>query len=415
MTYWILLLLPLCASQGGSRATLEEMARIARERHEREREHVEVRVVSLLQSPPGRMDSAVTEIAALGTAAVGPLLRALEAAEESGPEERRSTLAARALVRISPALAKDDALRILREGNEKARANAAFVLGFTGDPAVVPPLLELFSSSEGPVRHAVARALGRLGAPQAVPALAQALSSPDGGLAREAFEALRSIDSPAPVDAVVEFLRRPEATESIEAILDYLLAANGRPALPALLDRLRAGSLPSARATIRCFEAVKAFAEPGDEAAMSLLREYAGEDRSRDPDVRAEAGFALAALGDDSAVRDRLRRYQDWIQQNPRQPNTYASRGEIYLRLGKGREAYSDFQSAIRIARKDRIDPEWYVSSARALCLQRRYREAVAMLRRSGLSAEARARYRGLPEFEELRTNDRYRDAWEDG
>jgi tetratricopeptide (TPR) repeat protein len=391
------------------------MARIARERSEKEREEVRAQVAALLEAPSGKLDETAEEIAKLGTTAVEPLLEALAASSESPEGERRSTIAARALVRISPARARDEAIRILREGSAKSRANAAFVLGFTGDPSVVPSLIEALSGSESGVRRAAARALGRLKAREAIPALAAALADPDGTLARDAFQGIRSIGSPAPPGAVAAFLRRPEATEPLLEVLDYLLVTQAKEALPAILERLRAGSFPSPAATIRAFEAVKTFASPGDEAAMGLLREYAGEGRTRDVDVRAEAGFALAALGDDSAVRERLRLYSDWIQENPRQPNAYASRGEIYLRLARGREAFSDFQAAIRAARKDRVDPAWFVGTARALCLLRRYRDAVTALRRSGLSAEARARYRDLPEFEELRTNERYRDAWEDG
>jgi HEAT repeat protein len=62
--------------------------------------------------------------------------------------------------------------RVLLRGDDfRIRVQAAFALGATNDPSVVPSLERALRDTEPAVRAAAATALGRIGAPRALPAL----------------------------------------------------------------------------------------------------------------------------------------------------------------------------------------------------------------------------------------------------
>jgi HEAT repeat protein len=73
-------------------------------------------------------------------------------------------------------------LEVLREAlrgeSGELRARAALALGYAGDPAVVPDLLELLRSSEiGDIRSDAAYLLGELGGEEAIPDLRRAIAA----------------------------------------------------------------------------------------------------------------------------------------------------------------------------------------------------------------------------------------------
>jgi HEAT repeat protein len=281
-----------------------------------------------------------------------------------------------------------------------------------GGEEAASALIEAIASGDAELRRAAVVSLGRMRATGVSGRLASLLSSADPPLAGAVLAALKSIANPDAVPAVAMFLESTNALPLLGDALDYLVAVRGRGALPSVLKLLHAST--NAGNTIRLLGAVGALASPGDKEALAIVREFLDEARVKSWDVRAEAAFALASLGDDAGAKGLLREYGAWIASNPRLPNVYAERGKIYLRLGRWGEALHDYQEAIRLARNEGTDARWFVDAARALCRLNREREAASFLKRSGLSPRELSRYRDLPEFEELRRNEKYRDLWED-
>jgi HEAT repeat protein len=106
-------------------------------------------------SSPGRR--AAVALGSIGSAAVEPLLKVLEAAKGSD------------------------------------RNNAALALGIAKDPRAVPPLIEALAGQDARLRSEAATALGRLKDTRAVAPLIGALSDPDEAVSRAAREALEEL------------------------------------------------------------------------------------------------------------------------------------------------------------------------------------------------------------------------------
>ncbi|MCI0589686.1 MAG: HEAT repeat domain-containing protein [Planctomycetes bacterium] len=409
-----LFLLPLLVlPDDGPAPSVEELIRICRERSARHREELAARVDSILAASDSGGDSeAVQALLGLGPEAGRFLLPHLDPPEGGGDRTRSSRLAAEALIRLAPAEARGEVLRILRGGSPHGRIHAARVLGAIGGEEAATGLLEALGSPDADLRRAAIEALGRMRHAAASGRLAVLLSSADASLVRPILLALRSIANPDAVPAVAIFLDSGLATPHLGEALDYLVAVKGKAALPSLLRLLR--SNPNAGNAILLLRATGGIAAPGDRDAIAALREFVDEARSRTWDVRAEAAVALSALGEEGGAKGLLREYHAWISNNSRLPGPYAERGGFYLRLGRWGEALRDYQEAIRLAKNEGTDARWFVDAARALCRLNREREAVSFLKRSGLSPRELARYRDLPEFEELRRSEKYRDLWED-
>ena len=408
------LLPPLLLPPGdGARPTVEELIRLCRERSARHREFLAAKITAILtDAEPGADEAAIRSLVDLGPLAAPLLLAHLDLKEGGDGAVRGGRLAASALARFPATETRAPLLKILKEGTPTGRRLAAEVLGQIGGPEAAPALVESLGQPDPGLRRAAVVALGRLREAQASGRIAALLSGADPDLAAEILAALRAIASPDALPAVAAFLETPSATPLLGEALDYVVVVRGRAALPMILKRLASGTATVGQ-TIRLLQAAGSVAPPADRETLAALREYLDENRVKNWDVRAEAAFALAALGDEAGAKGLLREYQAWIQKNSKLPGPYAGRGGVYLRLGKWREALADFQEAIRLSKGDPVDPKWYVDAARALCRLGRPREAVTFLQRSGLNAKGLARYRDLPEFEELRKNEKYRSVWE--
>ncbi len=407
------LLLLLASLDDGPGPSVEELIRICRERSARHREELAARVESILGAGESTGDSeAIQALLGLGPEAGRLLLPHLDPPAGGADPPRSSRLATEALVRLAPAEARGELLRILRAGSPAGRIHAARVLGAIGGEEAAQALLDALGAPDTDLRRAAIEALGRMRAPAASGRLAALLSSADASLVRPILLALRSIANPDAVPAVAMYLDSGLATPLLGEALDYLVAVRGKAALPSLLRLLR--SNPNAGNSIRLLRATGEIAAPGDREAIAALREFVDEAKTRSWDVRAEAAIALSALGEEGGAKGLLREYQAWISNNSRLPGPYAERGGFNLRLGRWGDAFRDYQEAIRIARNEGTDARWFVDAARALCRLNREREAVSFLKRSGLSPRELARYRDLPEFEELRRSEKYRDLWED-
>lgn len=75
-----------------------------------------------------------------------------------------------------------DATQRLHGSDADKRCQGAYILGVTGDPAVIPLLMPYLDDPEKKVRRAVVDALGTLGAREALPALLKRFAGEDGNV-----------------------------------------------------------------------------------------------------------------------------------------------------------------------------------------------------------------------------------------
>jgi HEAT repeat protein len=204
---------------------------------------------------------------------------------------------------------------------------AADALGQVNDPATVGGLLVALEHPRQEVRLGAARALGTIGADAAVEPLRVMLFQGEGLEVSVAGEALGRIGSPASVEGLISAVADPIPSPQWHAALEAL-ETMGEPAVDPLVEMLASndvydrrnatqalgwiGSPSATRALASALEdddpkvrqqAAWALGEIGDPAAQAAL------DRARSNDVvtevRAEAGRALARLGEQATPASR--------------------------------------------------------------------------------------------------------------
>jgi HEAT repeat protein len=209
------------------------------------------------------------QAAALGEAAVGPLVAAL-----CEPDVEARDGAAEALAGMGPA-AVGPLLGALSDPSPLARAHAALALGALKDERAVGPLVAALKDEDGAVRENAVVALWQIGGRLAAGALIDALGDEDRLLRFRAARALEAIGDERAVEPLAEVAEAD----------DYV-----RPAAAMALARLAPAraALPLARLAADGFAAEEAVA-----TLARVLEETAGE-------VSAEDLLAVAQLqGDD--------------------------------------------------------------------------------------------------------------------
>ena len=101
---------------------------------------------------------------------------------------------------IAPSSAQDRSalVRVLTNSRDfRVRVQAAFALGNTRDPAVIPPLSRALADGNPAVRAAAATALGRIGRTEALPALQRASRDRSVAVRMQVARSIRVIDDAA--------------------------------------------------------------------------------------------------------------------------------------------------------------------------------------------------------------------------
>jgi VWFA-related protein len=216
----------------------------------------------------------------------------------------------------------DTLLRDLRDRDDGVRADAAYDLGFTGEPRAAEGLrAALLDRSKG-VRRQAAEALGRLGVPSALPDLVDSLGDREEAVraaAEAAIETFGTLAVPALSEAVGEGVgqRRPGDRVPVAAALlgrvgderaiDPLarLLGDAPPeyraaAARALGDLGLALAIPALRRALEDpdpsvrLAAIRSIIGAGGAAFRPIIEDHLA--RERDASVRAAAAAALAGL-----------------------------------------------------------------------------------------------------------------------
>jgi len=204
--------------------------------------------------------------------------------------------AADALGQVNDPATVGGLLVALEHPRQEVRLGAARALGTIGADAAVEPLRVMLFQGEGLEVSVAGEALGRIGSPAAVEGLISAVADPiPSPQWHAALEALETMGEPA-VDPLVEMLSSDDVYDRRNAT--QALGWIGSPSA----TRALAGALEDDDPKVRQ-QAAWALGEIGDPAAQAAL------DRARSNDVvtevRAEAGRALARLGEQATPASR--------------------------------------------------------------------------------------------------------------
>jgi HEAT repeat protein len=148
----------------------------------------------------------------------------------------------------------------LRDDDVAMRADAAYELGFTGDPQAEEALLQALDDKEEKVRRLAADALARLGAEGSLPRLVERLGDPSSSVREAAAASVRSF---------------------------------GPRAIPALLPVIQRGA-GKKKAAPRVLGAAALLGDVGDDRAIEPLGALL---REGPPEARLAAAKALGDLG----------------------------------------------------------------------------------------------------------------------
>lgn len=250
-------------------------------------------------------------LVSFGEAAVGPLLKTLDAAASLNAR----IWAAQILGKIGHRRATQPLIDRLHDRSQQMRMSAANALGDLGDLRAVRPLVDIvLRDPASVVRVEAAAALGKIGDPDAVPVLVSSLGDPEYWMRFRALEAIEVLapEDTTPIEAALDDgnaevrLRAALALErlgKLDASFDALGAEDDREAEAARTRLVAVGRAglserfirhlgdPSPRVRSNICRVLGAVGEPGHAGELTALLKDA------DADVRLAAIDALGQLG----------------------------------------------------------------------------------------------------------------------
>lgn len=226
---------------------------------------------------------------------------------------RYEAIAAIARTRKDPALTAA-LVETLISGQPDLSVAAAWALGRVGDPAAAPVLRWAFQSNHPLLQLRAGRALASMGDRAIIPEVRQRLAAePDSPFATSYASLLRAMESGQPTSAMTQRLREA-ARPRLEDVIETLADGDSDARLEAVVlswhcrqnDGVTTGLvrlLEQGEADLR-IEAAWALARIGDGAAVGPLRRALA---SGFPLLRARSARALACLGDRKIVPELTR------------------------------------------------------------------------------------------------------------
>lgn len=323
---------------------------------------------------------------------------------------RRAEEVARALIRSGNPALVEDLLALARSAAPEGRVLAVRVLGASPEhERALTGLRALFPATEGELRVACVRALAQLDPGE--PLVAQALTDPAPQVVRAALESLGSVPHAEPMPAVLALLAdATRAAPVLDALVGYFRAPGlevEEDTVMALIRLARRNDLP-VEARLAAVDALPYLDVP---LSAPMRREMEPLLETSDTALRESTLVAMTLLRDSRAKRELTRHYDDLVDDNPRWPQAYKQRGDMYLRIREYRDAENDYAKAIELHGKTSRLPgnrELWVNLARAYVKDGKLRQASETLEEFGLTSELREELRRDPDFAPLAEHSRY-------
>lgn len=304
-------------------------------------------------------------IVGLGCARDARAVPALIEVLQTDPVPEVREYAALALGLIRDARAVEPLCQALYDNVEWARSAAAWALGEIGDPNAIDWLRDAVRADKNPrFRERVDRSLYLLGDRQAAARLADLITSPDGITRSVAYQALLECHEPGIAGSLLAKLVEQPSPEIIEA-LGRQRAPQAVPLLLAVLAEPESSYQGTRCRTAAC-TALGLIAEGRRDAGEVADALYRAATTDVEPGVRAQAGLALAVVGDARAL-ERL----EWVMQYYMPERNAAIRA--LWRIPDGRA------TALLLACLSDDDPLGKVLAARGLCQRNEPRGPTAL------------------------------------
>ena len=296
-------------------------------------------------------------------------------------------------------------LPLLESGTLEGKRNAIFVLGSLREASAEKGLFGFVNAEADSEHRALAIwALGQLKLETSVGPLTAYLRGADHQTAKSILEALDSIHSPKAVVPVAELLTEPYFRPMLKRLLDFIHSMGGKEALPTVLKALTLQDLTQNQ-TVLLIQAVGRLGVPLFPQGVAALKPFLA---SQDKEIRDQAAYSLNELGDESGVKGLLAPLDDYLRDYPRDPKGFEARGRSLLRLRRYRDALRDFQSGVKVSRKDAPVADLHIYQARCYAAMNQLKEAYNALKASDLDPTLLTRYKDEPEFKALREHEKY-------
>jgi len=321
----------------------------------------------------------------------------------------------------------DELVAIAQTGSPAGRSLAVRILGASGEPARVGPLLANLYHDNNALRLPALRSLCQLGGPDAEAVLAEVLASADSlsqetkkdrELITEAVAALA--DTIRKVQAVtpgqLAFLRTViesrAARDLIVPLIDFASALPQNTFSPEDTERfikLASDRLVSKDDRIRLLNAIPDLGLVFERGMDKQFEEVLDE---TNPKLVEAALVCLARFGDKGAKKDLMKPYKEQVADKRNDPVGYEARGGILTRLHEYDAAVIDYKKAIKLYADKKKSPyasnAAYTGMARALCLAGDIRAASKALDDSSLSTVQLRNLAKDPDFAALVADEKY-------
>jgi HEAT repeat protein len=255
---------------------------------------------------------AATAATALGTLGTPDATRVLlESLRQSlGSPQQATYVAALGEIRDPEAIAILTTMLADQATDANMRSALVTALGRTGDPSVVPTLLEVArGDSPETLKFEAYRALGRVGSPEAVDALLNVLAGGDNLHKQEAATALQQVTAKAAAPLIEQALDRPVVPELRSYLIDTLGRIGSKSSVP-LLSKIAGDAAQPPGDRVASIRSLGAIADPGGaEPALRILEE-----------PRTEPALRMAALGtlSSTATAADIARIEELLKSTPK-------------------------------------------------------------------------------------------------
>lgn len=330
--------------------------------------------------------------------------------DRGAERQQRAEQVAEALIRAANPALVEDLLELARAAAPEGRVLAVRVLGANPEhERALAGLRALFPGTKGELRVACVRALAQLDPGE--PLVAAALTDPEPGVVRAALGSLSSVPHGEPMPAVLELLAdATRAAPVLEALVGYFRAPGLEVEESTVTELIRLALRDDLAVEART-AAVDALPYLGVPLSAPMRREIEPLLDTSDTTLRESTLVAMTLLRDTRAKRELTRHYDDLVDDNPRWPQAYKQRGDMYLRIREHRDAVNDYTKAIELHGKTSRLPgnrDLWVNLARAYVKDGKLRQAAETLEEFGLTSELRDALRKDPDFAPLAEHPRY-------
>jgi tetratricopeptide (TPR) repeat protein len=322
------------------------------------------------------------------------------------------------LLQIQSAAITDDLLDMVRKSNLRAAGNALRVLARSPEPErVVPDLEDILNSERGQdvtLRGQALMTLSQLGGPEATAYLTAALKEDNPDLVSAAMKALALTANREAAPAVLTLLNSQGSQIFLRELLGYYIALPDlcvREHQKGLVDLATRRTLPrqSGALVLDTLRELDLAPDRSIKKKVEDLQDAPNRDLS-------EAAMAwLASRGERSARRRLLAGYDQFVEEDDKNPQGYLDRAKVLYRIRDYGDALRDYRRVISSSRQAARSKAAYTGAAKCSAQLGKFKDAQDLLQRSPLTTSELSRLASDRAFKQMILKDKYRGIFQLG